>query len=115
MRAPEPCSDARPRALTGMRRAVLALLTLVALLALAGPAVAFGFSFSILFREGVEAVLLIAILLGSLQAGSAANYKRPLAAGVIAALGATALTWVIATLVIDLAPVNRELLEAGTA
>src|SRR5919112_741427 len=45
---------------------------------LAAPAVAFGFSFSILFREGVEAVLLIAILLGSLAAGSASNYKRPL-------------------------------------
>ena len=35
----------------------------------AAPAVAFAFSFSILFREGVEAVLLIAILLGSLDAG----------------------------------------------
>src|SRR3954453_10564597 len=34
----------------------------------AAPLVAFGFSFSILFREGVEAVLLIAILLGSLAA-----------------------------------------------
>jgi len=82
---------------------------------LAAPALAFGFSFSILFREGVEAVLLIAILLGSLAAGSAANYKRPLGIGVVAALGATAITWLLATLVIDIAPVNRELLEAGTA
>jgi high-affinity iron transporter len=82
---------------------------------LAAPLLAFGFSFSILFREGVEAVLLIAILLGSLAAGSAANYKRPLALGVLAALGATAVTWLLATLVIDIAPVNRELLEAGTA
>jgi high-affinity iron transporter len=82
---------------------------------LAAPALAFGFSFSILFREGVEAVLLIAILLGSLAAGSAANYKRPLGLGVLAALGATAVTWVLATLVIDIAPVNRELLEAVTA
>jgi high-affinity iron transporter len=82
---------------------------------LAAPALAFGFSFSILFREGVEAVLLIAILLGSLAAGSAANYKRPLGLGVLGALGATAVTWVMATLVIDIAPVSRELLEAGTA
>ena len=51
--------------------------------------IAFGFSFSILFREGVEAVLLIAILLGSLAAGSAANYKRPLGIGVAAAVVAT--------------------------
>jgi high-affinity iron transporter len=82
---------------------------------IAAPALAFGFSFAILFREGIEAVLLIAILLGSLAAGSAQNYKKPLGLGVLAAVGATAVTWVLATLVIDLAPVNRELLEAITA
>jgi high-affinity iron transporter len=82
---------------------------------IAAPALAFGFSFSILFREGVEAVLLIAILLGSLAAGSAANYKRPLGLGVAAAAAATAITWVLTTVVIDIAPVNRELLEAITA
>jgi high-affinity iron transporter len=82
---------------------------------LAAPAVAFGFSFSILFREGVEAVLLIAILLGSLAAGSASNYKRPLALGVGAALVATAVVFALATLVIDVAPLSRELLEAVTA
>src|SRR4029079_6870807 len=72
-------------------------------------------SFSILFREGVEAVLLIAILLGSLDAGRAKGYRRPLSLGVIAALVATAITWVLATLVLDIAPVQRELLEAVTA
>jgi high-affinity iron transporter len=82
---------------------------------LAAPAVAFGFSFAILFREGVEAVLLIAILLGSLAAGSAHGYKRPLALGVLAAVGATAVTFALATLVIDIAPLSRELLEAVTA
>src|SRR4051795_6299440 len=81
----------------------------------AAPAVAFGFSFSILFREGIEAVLLIAILLGSLSAGSAQNYKRPLGLGVLSAVGATLVTWLLATLVIDIAPVNRELVEAITA
>jgi len=82
---------------------------------LAAPAVAFGFSFAILFREGVEAVLLIAVLLGSLAAGSAHGYKRPLGLGVLAAVGATAVTFLIATLVIDIAPLSRELLEAITA
>ncbi len=82
---------------------------------LAAPLVAFGFSFSILFREGVEAVLLIAILLGSLAAGSASNYKRPLALGIGAALVATGVLFVLATLVIDVAPLSRELLEAVTA
>jgi len=100
-------------------RDVRALLTdvdrLLASKGLAAPALAFGFSFSILFREGVEAVLLIALLLGSLAAGSASSYRRPLGLGVLAAIGATAVTWLLATLVIDIAPVNRELLEAVTA
>jgi high-affinity iron transporter len=82
---------------------------------LAAPAVAFAFSFSILFREGVEAVLLIAILLGSLAAGSASNYRRPLGLGVLGAVAATGATWLLATLVLDIAPLSRELLEAVTA
>src|SRR3954470_14067152 len=81
----------------------------------AAPLVAFGFSFSILFREGVEAVLLIAILLESLAAGQASGYRRPLALGIAGAIGATAVLFALTTLVIDLAPVNRELLEAITA
>ncbi len=81
----------------------------------AAPALAFGFSFTILFREGLEAVLLIAVLLGSLEAARAANYRRPLAWGVIGAVGATAVTFGLATFVIDIAPVNREVLEAVTA
>ena len=37
-------------------------------------------------------MLLIAILLGSLDAGRARNYRRPLTWGVVAALFATVLT-----------------------
>jgi high-affinity iron transporter len=81
----------------------------------AAPAIAFGFSFAILFREGVEAVLLIAILLGSLSAGSAQNFKRPLGLGVAAAVAATGVMWLLTTVVINIAPVNREVLEAITA
>lgn len=81
----------------------------------AAPALAFAFSFSILFREGVEAVLLIAILLGSLAAGSSSNYKRPLGLGVLGAVGLTGLTWVLSTVVLDIAPVSREVLEGVTA
>ncbi len=82
---------------------------------LAAPLLAFGFSFTILFREGLEAVLLIAVLIGSLEAGRAAGYRRPLAWGVGAALVATAATWALASLVVDIAPLQRELLEAVTA
>src|SRR5918995_1614334 len=45
----------------------------------AAPLLAFSFSFTILFREGIEAVLIIAVLLGSLEAGRAAGFRKPLA------------------------------------
>src|SRR5919198_1595987 len=114
IRAGAPLSDVRASTVE-LRSQLLDVDRELASKGVAAPALAFGFSFSILFREGVEAVLLIAVLLGSLAAGSAANYKRPLGQGAIAAVGATAVTWLLATLVIDLAPVNRELLEAITA
>lgn len=81
----------------------------------AAPLVAFGFSFSILFREGLEAVLLIAILLGSLEAARASNYRRPLAWGSFAAIAASIVTFALALTVLEIAPLNRELLEAGAA
>jgi high-affinity iron transporter len=98
-----------------VRSGLLAVDRELAAKGVAAPIVALGFSFSILFREGIEAVLLLAILLGSLAAGSASNYKRPLAWGVAAAVGASLLAFLLTTLVIDIAPVSRELLEAVTA
>jgi high-affinity iron transporter len=110
----KPLSDIRSD-VADVRSGLLDSDRILASKGVAAPAVAFGFSFSILFREGIEAVLLIAILLGSLSAGSAQNYKRPLGWGVLAAVGATAVVWLLTTLVIDIAPVSRELLEAITA
>ena len=109
-----PLSEVR-RDVADVREGLVASDRVLAEKGVAAPAIAFGFSFSILFREGIEAVLLIAILLGSLSAGSAHDYKRPLGLGVLAALGATLLTWALAALVIDIAPVSRELMEAITA
>lgn len=80
----------------------------------AAPLLAAGLSFSIIFREGLEAVLMIAVLLGALEAGRAAGYRRPLLWGVGGALLATALTWLLAELVIDIAPLGQELI-AGIA
>jgi high-affinity iron transporter len=82
---------------------------------LGAPAIAAGYSFTILFREGLEAVLIVAAILGFLEASRNVAYRRPILAGVGAAVGATALTFVVAALVLSLAPVQRELLEAGTA
>jgi high-affinity iron transporter len=81
----------------------------------AAPAVAFTFSFTILFREGLEAVLLIAILLGSLEAARARNYRRPLAWGAGAAVVASIATFALTLTVLEIAPVDRELLEGGAA
>ena len=82
----------------------------------AAPLVAFGFSFSILFREGVEAVLLIAILLGSLAAGQRVELQAAARAAASARRSSRpASCSLLATLVIDIAPLSRELLEAVTA
>jgi high-affinity iron transporter len=82
---------------------------------LAAPLIAFAFSFTILFREGLEAVLIVAVLLGSLKAGRATNYRRPLMGGIAAAIVATVATWLLAAFVIEIAPFQRELIEGITA
>lgn len=82
---------------------------------LGAPAIAAAYSFVILFREGLEAVLVIAAILGYLEASRNVAYRRPILLGVGAAGVASVLTFVLATLVLSIAPVQRELLEAGTA
>ena len=82
---------------------------------LAAPLIALVYSFTILFREGLEAVLVVAALLGYLEASRNTQYRGAVLKGVGAAGIATALTFVAATLFIQLAPLQRELLEAGTA
>lgn len=50
----------------------------------------------IVFREGLEAVVIIASLMSSLKSAEERKYRRPMWAGVILALVVTALTWVLA-------------------
>jgi high-affinity iron transporter len=59
-------------------------------------------------------VLLIAVLLGALASGRATDYRRPFAVGIGLAVVASVATWLLATLVIEIAPLQRELLEAIT-
>jgi high-affinity iron transporter len=110
----EPVSDIRASA-AEIRSGLLDVDRTLADKGFAAPALAFLFSFTILFREGVEVVLLLAILLGALSAGRASGYRKPLALGVVAGLGATAVTWVAASVFLEIAPVQRELLEGVTA
>lgn len=51
---------------------------------------------TIVFREGLEAVLILAALMAGLQRGAYAHLRKPLWWGALAALGATAITWLLA-------------------
>jgi high-affinity iron transporter len=79
------------------------------------PTVVAGQSFLIIFREGLEAVLLLSALLGYLEAAKASQYRRPVVAGMGAALAASVVMFFLLRLVIDRLPFGREVLEAVTA
>jgi high-affinity iron transporter len=78
-------------------------------------AVVAGQSFLIIFREGLEAVLLLTALLGYLEATKSTRYRKPIVWGVILGLVATALTYLILREVLAVVPVGREVLEAVVA
>lgn len=82
---------------------------------LGAPAVVAGQAFLIIFREGLEAVLLVSVLLGYLEAAKATRYRRPILWGMAAAAGATVVTFLVLTTVLAALPVGREILEAITA
>ena len=79
------------------------------------PAVVAGQSFMIIFREGLEAVLLLSALLGYLESAKATRYRRPILLGMGAAVVATAVTFFAIGAVLDALPFGREVLEAVTA
>ncbi len=78
-------------------------------------AVVAGQSFLIIFREGLEAVLLLTALLGYLEATKSTRYRKPITWGVMLGLVATALTYLILRSVLAVLPVGREVLEAVVA
>ncbi|HEV7862007.1 MAG TPA: FTR1 family protein [Acidimicrobiia bacterium] len=79
------------------------------------PSVVAGQSFLIIFREGLEAVLLLSALLGYLEAAKASHYRRPVIMGMAAALAASVLMFFVLRVVLDTLPFGREVLEAVTA
>ena len=82
---------------------------------LAAPLLALVYAFTIIFREGLEAVLVVAAVLGYLEASRNTQYRGAVLKGVGGALVATVLLFIATTLFVQLAPLQRELLEAGTA
>ncbi|QFP78361.1 iron permease [Deinococcus sp. AJ005] len=66
----------------------------------------------IVFREGLEAVLILAALMGSLRRDSVRHLRRPMWLGAAAAFGATAITWFVMQGALSLLGRYGEKLEA---
>jgi len=79
------------------------------------PAIAFTASFAIIFREGLEAVLILGAIITYLEASRNVKFKRHVYYGIIAAIGATAATWFTASYIIEISGASRELIEAIAA
>ncbi|HEY3605507.1 MAG TPA: FTR1 family protein [Sporichthyaceae bacterium] len=82
---------------------------------LSAPSLVFGQAFIIIFREGLEAVLLISVLLGYLEAAKAGRFRKPVLIGMGAAVVATIGTFFLLQGLLQALPFGRELLEAITA
>ncbi len=68
-------------------------------------------AFTILFREGLEALLIVVGMLAFLRKGDRRDMIRPVHAGWISALVAGGLTWLAATTLISISGASRELTE----
>lgn len=72
-------------------------------------------SFLIIFREGFEIVLLLAVLLGYLEAARSTRFMRPILVGVGIAVVSTVATVVLLQTLLRSLPIPLELLEGITA
>jgi len=79
------------------------------------PMIAFVSSFAIIFREGLESVLILGAIITYLEASRNIKFKKYVHYGIVLAIGATAVTWFIASYVIEISGANRELIEAIAA
>jgi high-affinity iron transporter len=79
------------------------------------PSIAFTSSFAVIFREGLESVLILGAILTYLEASRNNKFKPFVYYGIIIAIGATVLTWFVASYLIDISGANRELIEAVAA
>jgi high-affinity iron transporter len=78
----------------------------------ASPVAAFVNAFVIVFREGLEAVLILAALLGSLKAPAVRHLRRPLWMGAAASFVATIITFAVMSRILNAFAVFGEKLEA---
>jgi len=76
------------------------------------PTLALVSGFSVIFREGVEAVLVLAALLGYLRASQSQSLGRYIFYGVGLAVLASVLSWLLVHYLIRITPLAREVSEA---
>ncbi len=79
------------------------------------PVLAFMTSFAIIFREALEAALLVAALVTALATMRQRQHTRHIYWGAGLAILATAATWAVARWVVTLSPWSRELITATTS
>ncbi|HEX9857979.1 MAG TPA: FTR1 family protein, partial [Paracoccaceae bacterium] len=79
------------------------------------PAGAFSQSLAILLREGLEAVIVLACLIGALRLSGAQGWRAPIIGGVALAVAGSFALWFAAGHLITISTLDRELLEGATA
>lgn len=79
------------------------------------PAIAFTSSFSVIFREGLESVLILGAILTYLEASRNTRFKKYVHYGILLAISATGVTWLAASYLIRISGANRDLIEAFAA
>jgi high-affinity iron transporter len=86
---------------------------------LAGTGAGFGFAFTqstaIILREGIEAALLVALLLSYLGAAGLPELRRYTLGGAFAGIAAGGLTWLLASFLLETSTLEREALEGLTS
>jgi high-affinity iron transporter len=75
------------------------------------PTIAFSSSISIIFREGLESALIIGAMLTYLEASRNERFKKHIYFGILLAIGATAIIWIVADHMIQISGASRELIE----
>lgn len=79
------------------------------------PTIAFILSFSIIFREGLEAVLISAIILAYLDKTRNYQLKKYIYYGIIIAIAASLATWPLFTYLINISGADKESIEVITS
>ncbi len=108
-------SDAIKTAIIAIERSLDESERLVSGTGTIAPMIAFVSSFAIIFREGLESVLILGAIITYLEASRNHKFKKYVHYGIVLAIGATAVTWVIASYIIEISGANRELIEAIAA